>query len=88
VSGQFHAPAALTPAKEPNGTHLIRGWVGPRTGLEAAGNRTPIVSIPNELSRLCAFVDHENTFDTFVVSNICIGDSASSTCVVQDAGGL
>jgi len=34
VSGQLHAPAALTP-----GTHWIGGWVGPRLVLDAAVKR-------------------------------------------------
>jgi hypothetical protein len=45
VSGQRHALAALYPF----GTHWIRGWVGPRAGLDAeksfapAGDQTLIV---------------------------------------------
>jgi hypothetical protein len=34
VSSQLHAPAALTPGKEPSGTHWIGVWVGPRAGLD------------------------------------------------------
>ena len=30
VRGQYHAPVALDPAKEP-GTHWIKGWVGPHS---------------------------------------------------------
>jgi len=30
-SGQFHAPAAFIPGKEP---HWIEGWVGPRAGFD------------------------------------------------------
>ena len=33
VDSQLHAPAALPPGKSP-GTHCIRGWVGPRVGLD------------------------------------------------------
>jgi hypothetical protein len=33
VSGQLHAPAALSPGNRP-GTHFIGGWVGPRAGLD------------------------------------------------------
>jgi hypothetical protein len=33
VSGQRHAPAALTPGKRP-GTHYAGSWVGPRAGLD------------------------------------------------------
>jgi hypothetical protein len=33
VKGQLHAPAPLTPGKNP-GTHCTRGWVGPRAGLD------------------------------------------------------
>jgi hypothetical protein len=47
VSGQLHAPAALTPRKLPQDTHLTGGCVGPRAGLDAdeknlapAGNQT------------------------------------------------
>jgi hypothetical protein len=63
VSGQLHAPAALTPGKEPPGTHYIGGWVGPRAGFDVvgkknlapAGNQTPAaqpIAISIELSRL------------------------------------
>jgi len=34
VSGQLHAPATLTPGKNPYDTHWIGGWVGPRAGLD------------------------------------------------------
>jgi len=30
----FTPPAALLPGKDPN-THCVRGWVGPRAGLDA-----------------------------------------------------
>jgi hypothetical protein len=33
VSGQHHAPTALSPGKRP-GTHCIETWVGPRAGLD------------------------------------------------------
>jgi len=35
VSGQLHAPAALSPGESTHGTHWIGGWVGPRSGLDA-----------------------------------------------------
>jgi len=35
VSGQLHAPAALTPKERAPGTPWIRGWVGPRAVLDA-----------------------------------------------------
>jgi hypothetical protein len=38
VSGQLHAPAALPLGRAP-GTHWIRGWVGPRTVLNAVVKR-------------------------------------------------
>jgi hypothetical protein len=34
VSGQLHALAALPPGERAPGTHWIRGWVGPRAGLD------------------------------------------------------
>jgi hypothetical protein len=34
VSGQLHAPAALSGVKDP-GIHSTGGWVGLRTGLDA-----------------------------------------------------
>jgi hypothetical protein len=50
VSGQIHAPAALPPD-----TYWIRGWAGPRAGLDAVKYRkiscpyrqsnTPVVSL-------------------------------------------
>ena len=50
VSGQQHAPAALPPGKRP-GTHCIRGWVGPRAGLDGYGKPCPHWnSIPGQSS--------------------------------------
>jgi hypothetical protein len=52
LSGQLHAPAALTPKERAPGNHWIGGWVGTRAVLDAvvkrkipapAGIRTPIV---------------------------------------------
>jgi hypothetical protein len=40
VSGQFHAPAALSPGKEPPGTHSTGGWVGPTACLDDVQKRT------------------------------------------------
>jgi hypothetical protein len=34
VSGQLYASAALSSAEKYDGTHWIRDWVGPRTGLD------------------------------------------------------
>jgi hypothetical protein len=39
LSGQHHAPAVLYPGKRAPGTHWIRGWVGPRAGLDAGARR-------------------------------------------------
>jgi len=39
VGGQFHAQAALSPGKEPPGTHWIGGWVGCRAGVETVSKR-------------------------------------------------
>jgi hypothetical protein len=39
VSGQPHAPAALYPRGKNPGTQWIRGWVGPRAGLDAEARR-------------------------------------------------
>jgi hypothetical protein len=39
VSGQFHAPDALPPGKEPPGTQWIGGWLGPRSGLDEVERR-------------------------------------------------
>jgi hypothetical protein len=39
VSGQYHAPAALPPGKEPHSTHWIGGWVGPRISLDDVEKR-------------------------------------------------
>ena len=39
--GQRHAPAALPPGRRP-GTQCIRGWVGPRAGLDRCGKSRPI----------------------------------------------
>jgi hypothetical protein len=39
VSGQLHATAALSPDKNPPGTHCVRGQVGPRASLDAVEKR-------------------------------------------------
>jgi hypothetical protein len=39
VSGQLHAPAALSPGKDTIGTHWIGGWVGPTALLDAVVKR-------------------------------------------------
>jgi hypothetical protein len=39
VIGQLHDPDALPLGKEPRSTHWIRGWVGPRVGLDAVEKR-------------------------------------------------
>jgi hypothetical protein len=36
VGGKRNVPAALSPGKRPV-THWIRGWVGPRAGLDGCG---------------------------------------------------
>jgi hypothetical protein len=41
VSGQLHAPAALTPGKEPSGIHWIGSWVGPSASLDTASRKIP-----------------------------------------------
>jgi hypothetical protein len=40
VGGQRHTPSALPPGKRP-GTHCLRGWVGPRAGLDGYGKSHP-----------------------------------------------
>jgi hypothetical protein len=40
VSGQQYAPAALCP-RESAGTHFIRGWVGPKAGLDGPKISSP-----------------------------------------------
>jgi hypothetical protein len=53
VSGQLHAPAALTPGKEPPRSHWIGGWVGPRAGLDRVVKRKILEDKINELERNC-----------------------------------
>jgi hypothetical protein len=43
VNGQFHAPAALPPGKEPPGIHWTGDWVGTGAVLAAVVKR----KIPN-----------------------------------------
>jgi hypothetical protein len=62
MRNQRHAPAALPADKRP-GTHFIRGWVGPRVGVDMCGKsrlyRDSIpgpsspqrVAVPTQLSR-------------------------------------
>jgi hypothetical protein len=39
VSGQFHAPAALPPGKEPPSTYWVGGWVDPTASMDNVENR-------------------------------------------------
>jgi hypothetical protein len=39
VSGQRHAPAAVTLGERTPCTHWTGGWVGPRAGLDADAGR-------------------------------------------------
>jgi len=34
MSGQLHAPAAVSQGEEPQGTHLIGSWMVPRIGVD------------------------------------------------------
>jgi hypothetical protein len=53
VSGQLHAPSALSPGKEPTGIHWIGGWLDPESVWTLwrrekscnAGNRTRVVQV-------------------------------------------
>jgi hypothetical protein len=38
-SGQLHAPAAVPLVESAPGAHWIRGWVGPRVGLDDVKRR-------------------------------------------------
>jgi len=47
VSGLLHALVTLSPVKEPPSTHRIRGWAGPRAGLDAEVKRkNPFLPLP------------------------------------------
>ena len=46
VSGQHHAPAALTPEENP-GTYWVGGWMGIRAGLDVCEKRKS--PVPNGL---------------------------------------
>jgi hypothetical protein len=53
MSGQLHAPAALSPRKDPPCTHWKEGWVGPRTGLDDM-EKGKFLNLPGlELRPLC-----------------------------------
>jgi len=39
VSGELHAPPALSPEKESPGIHWVGDWMGPRVGLDAVAKR-------------------------------------------------
>ena len=45
VSGQLHAPAALSPGKEA-GMHSIAGWMGPRAGMDSFGEEKMLLPLP------------------------------------------
>jgi hypothetical protein len=50
MSGQPHAPAALTPVKN-LGTHWMGGWVGPRAGLDGIfGGKKCVASFGIQIS--------------------------------------
>jgi hypothetical protein len=53
VSGQLHAPAALTHGKTAPSTHWTGGWVGPRTGLHDMEKKTFLTLPVLKLRRLC-----------------------------------
>jgi hypothetical protein len=44
VSGQHHAPVALSPVKN-LGTHLIAGWVGPKADLDILEKKKYLASV-------------------------------------------
>jgi hypothetical protein len=45
VSGQIHAPVALSLMKRAPGPHCIENWMGPRPDLNTVANRrTPILA--------------------------------------------
>jgi len=44
MSGQRHAPAALTPGKRP-GYHYTEGWLAPRAELDGSGKFRPPTGI-------------------------------------------
>jgi hypothetical protein len=48
MSGQLHASAALTPAKDPASTHWIGGWMGPSAVLDTVMMRK--IPIPRQES--------------------------------------
>jgi hypothetical protein len=45
VSGQLHAPAALSPGKNV-GIHSIAGWMGPRADLDSFGEEKMFLPMP------------------------------------------
>jgi hypothetical protein len=51
MSGKLHAPAALPPGKEPPRTRWVRGWVGPKAGMDTVVTRKilspPGIESPN-----------------------------------------
>jgi hypothetical protein len=54
VSGQRHAQATLYPRGKIPGTYWIRGWVGPRAGLDTeVRGKNPFASAgdPNPIAR-------------------------------------
>jgi hypothetical protein len=46
VSGQLHDPARFIPRERVRGAYWIRGWVGPRAGLDTVAKRKIIPSLP------------------------------------------
>jgi hypothetical protein len=45
LSGEFHALTAFTLGNEPPVPLVYNGWLGPRAGLDAAGNRIRTVQL-------------------------------------------
>jgi hypothetical protein len=52
LSGQLHAPSALTPGERAPATHWVVGRVGPRTGLDDVKKRKFLALPGLELRRL------------------------------------
>jgi len=58
VSGEFYAPAAITPGERAPGTHLIRGLMGFSACLDAVAKRkvtAPVRNLTELLRLLCSW---------------------------------
>jgi hypothetical protein len=69
MNSQLRAPVVLPPGKDP-GTHWIRGWVGPRAGLDAVAKRKIILFAPTGNRTQLDSIKTRNSFVSCVAQTV------------------